>query len=575
MITRSLPRTAALRGLALGLALLLAASAQQAYGAGVATNLAFLSQPADAIVNNPIPQFQVAVQDNLGRTVTVGAGSTDAIQVLLYIGGNPDGGVLQGTQTVNAVKGVATFSGLTINTAGIGYTLKAQDNTQPSPLVADSLPSKPFNINGVPAKLAFVAQPGTTIAGAIINPVATVTVAVLDASGNTVTSLTGATITMAIGAASPPGTLTGGTSATTSSGVATFSNLSIDTAGVAFTLTASSGSLTPATSTPFDIQYELAFTAQPGNATSVTPISAVQVAVQDAKGNTISAASNPITLSIGPNSPGNGTLSGTLTEPAVNGVATFNNLGINKVGTGYTLAASAAGVINGTGIQGGISQPFNILPGPASQLAFVTQPSNAVVGTPFSPAVQVAVQDAVGNLVPTAFGSITIVLGNNISSGSVTGTTSVATAGGVATFNNLSVDTAQNGYVLAASSPGLASATSNVFNVRARAPTVASLSPATGVTTGGTNVVVNGAYFAGVGTVTVTFGGVPATNVIVVSATQLNVTAPPFAQVTAVDVVVTNPDGQFGTLASGFNYILPIPVITSPTTITTTFNAVF
>ena len=46
-----------------------------------------------------------------------------------------------------------------------------------------------------------------------------------------------------------------------------------------------------------------------------------------------------MTLAIGTN-PGGGTLSGTTTVAAVNGVATFSNLSINKVGTGYTLTAS-------------------------------------------------------------------------------------------------------------------------------------------------------------------------------------------------------------------------------------------
>ena len=46
-----------------------------------------------------------------------------------------------------------------------------------------------------------------------------------------------------------------------------------------------------------------------------------------------------MTLSLG-NNPGGGTLSGTLTVAAVNGVATFNNLSINAAGSGYTLVAT-------------------------------------------------------------------------------------------------------------------------------------------------------------------------------------------------------------------------------------------
>jgi len=49
-----------------------------------------------------------------------------------------------------------------------------------------------------------------------------------------------------------------------------------------------------------------------------------------------------------------GTLSGTKTVTAVNGVATFSNLSIDQLGNGYTLVVSAANV------SGAESAPFNI-----------------------------------------------------------------------------------------------------------------------------------------------------------------------------------------------------------------------
>ena len=49
-----------------------------------------------------------------------------------------------------------------------------------------------------------------------------------------------------------------------------------------------------------------------------------------------------------------------------------------------------------------------------------------------------------------------------------------------------------------------------------------------------------------------TFGGVAATGVTFVDATQLNVTSP--AGTGLVDVVVTNPDTQFATLTNGYTY---------------------
>ncbi|MFD1808004.1 hypothetical protein ACFSHQ_07035 [Gemmobacter lanyuensis] len=48
-----------------------------------------------------------------------------------------------------------------------------------------------------------------------------------------------------------------------------------------------------------------------------------------------------MTLAIGTNA-GSGTLSGTKTVNAVNGVATFSGLSIDKAATGYTLTATGA-----------------------------------------------------------------------------------------------------------------------------------------------------------------------------------------------------------------------------------------
>ena len=64
-------------------------------------------------------------------------------------------------------------------------------------------------------------------------------------------------------------------------------------------------------------------------------------------------ATTSITVAIGTN-PASGTLSGTTTVAAVNGVATFANLNINNPGTGYTLTASA------TNLTGASSSGFNL-----------------------------------------------------------------------------------------------------------------------------------------------------------------------------------------------------------------------
>src|SRR5256886_3686480 len=74
---------------------------------------------------------------------------------------------------------------------------------------------------------------------------------------------------------------------------------------------------------------------------------AVQVTAVDPGGNPVPTFTGSITVALG-NNPGGSTLSGTTPVAAVNGVATFVNLSLNKTGTGYTLTASASGFTPGT-----------------------------------------------------------------------------------------------------------------------------------------------------------------------------------------------------------------------------------
>jgi len=83
-------------------------------------------------------------------------------------------------------------------------------------------------------------------------------------------------------------------------------------------------------------------------------------------------------------------------------------------------------------------------------------------------------------------------------------------------------------------------------------PAPTSISPTSGSNNGGTAVTIIGTGFAS--GATVTFGGTAATGVTAASATSITATTP--ARSTgAVDVVVTNPDGQSGRLANGFTYV--------------------
>jgi hypothetical protein len=87
---------------------------------------------------------------------------------------------------------------------------------------------------------------------------------------------------------------------------------------------------------------QMVFTTQPGGATVGDPLSPQPVvSIEDAFGNVTPWANPNITLAIANNPTGFGVLTGTATKPAINGVATFNNLAITVAGgVGYTLSAT-------------------------------------------------------------------------------------------------------------------------------------------------------------------------------------------------------------------------------------------
>jgi hypothetical protein len=107
-----------------------------------------------------------------------------------------------------------------------------------------------FGGSGAATHLVFTVQPGNTVAGATITPAVQLRAAT---SAGTVDTTFVKSVTVAFGANPGGATLSGTTAVPAVAGVATFSNLSINKAGTAYTLTAAAPTLTSATSAAFNV----------------------------------------------------------------------------------------------------------------------------------------------------------------------------------------------------------------------------------------------------------------------------------------------------------------------------------
>lgn len=307
-------------------------------------------------------------------------------------------------------------------------------------------------------QLVFGQEPTNTTAGAAISPA--VTVKIEDSGGNVVTS-DNSVVTLAVGLG--PSTSLGGTiSEQAVAGVATFPDLSLAVAGT-YTLVAtdSNTSLASAASTSFVISpsnngtpqtpAKLAFVEQPLTSKLNGPISTVQVAIEDATGAVVAGDNSVVTISLAKGTP-HATLGGTVSVAAVDGIATFSTLTLNRDGQ-YGLVA-ADGTLNKA-----ISNLFSIVP----ILVWGVEPGLTTAGKKISPALTVHVVDYLGNPVLTDKSSVTLSFAHS-PLGSKLAVKPVPIRNGVATFPKVTLTKA--GFYGLQASDGLADAvTSNDFSV--------------------------------------------------------------------------------------------------------------
>lgn len=238
---------------------------------------------------------------------------------------------------------------------------------------------------GVAARLAYVVQPpssGTT--GADLP--GTATVEVTDAYGNrrTTDNTSIVALVIASGSATLPQT-----TATVVNGLASFPII-VPTGSGQIVLRATCGTLVPADSNAITLLPPVAAVLVIGQGpTTVVAGQVIQppvtVRVEDGAGNLVTTDNTrPIAVAFGTN-PGGATLGGTLTQPTVNGIATFNDLSPSAASAGATLIFTTNALTSAT------SAPFNATaPGaaypnePGGMTQLFLQPFDAA--PPLSPA---------------------------------------------------------------------------------------------------------------------------------------------------------------------------------------------
>ena len=331
---------------------------------------------------------------------------------------------------------------------------------------------------GVADHLAFTTQPANSTADDNLLPVVTIQ----DQFNNTVTGAP-RNITLTIDSSNFGSTSLDGTAVlTTVSGVAQWQPvqvLKIAKATDSYVLRATaSGPALPGSqfvlSTAFTITHGAATSLVTNVQPSASTVAGVAFATQpevrifDAKSNLVTTGAGSTLVVTAALTTGAGTLSGTLTEAAVGGIADFagNGLSIDLIGADKVLTFTASGVASAN------TSAFAITHAPEAVLAVTTQPSaTTVAGVAFATQPVVEIRDAFGNLVSTGAGSSLAVIATlTTGTGTLTdvgaGNQKLANAG-VADYliQGLEIDLVGTDKVLTFSATGVADAVSSAFTI--------------------------------------------------------------------------------------------------------------
>ena len=403
------------------------------------------------------PQPVVYEEDQYGNVVT--SDSSTTVTASLATGTGP----LRGTKTVTVSHGVATFGNLSDNTAET-ITLQFASNPALTTPTSNDVVVSPATAS----KLVIHTQPSANAtAGTAFNrqPV----IYEEDQYGNIETGDSSTVVTAAL--ASGTGPLQGTTTATVSSGIATFSNLADD---LAETITlefstdpaltepvSNSVTIAPAAASQLVIYTQPSPTATAGTAFATQPV----LYIEDMYGNLRTGDNNSIvTASL---ETGTGPLQGTKTVNVSGGIATFTDLADNLAET-ISLVFNTG---NDLSLTSSASNDIVVSAATASKLVIHTQPSaNATAGTAFNRQPVIYEEDQYGNI-ETGDSSTVVTAALASGTGPLQGTTTATVSSGIATFSNLADDLAETITLEFSTDPALTEPVSNSVTI---APAAAS-----------------------------------------------------------------------------------------------------
>ena len=387
---------------------------------------------------------------SVGQTIQLQATALDAT-------GNTVSGVAFSWSSANAAAATVNESGLATSVADGTANIIASTQARSGNAVTGSLQ---LTVQQVPAALTIVVEPGGAASGVPFFPQPALEIR--DANGNRVTGDNSTAVTAAL--SSGPATLGGSTSATASTGLITFTDLVLagpvgdhvlDFSGGGFSATSDIIALAPG---PAGAANSIVTTStdivQSGTAAVVT------LQVSDAADNAHVTGGLTVTFFAAAGS-------------SVGTFGTTTDVGDGSYTANFTGDVSGSPVEIGAVIDGDtVTTPrptITVVAGTASQIVFLAQPSNIQAGAVITPGVEVNVLDANGNLSDSFSGDVTLSIDNNPGAGTLGGTATRTAAGGVAVFDDLTVDNFGIGYTLRAVATGLTDGISAGFDVTAGA----------------------------------------------------------------------------------------------------------